>query len=67
LLATRLGTACADFIAQEVFGALVAIRGGEVEAVPLKDIVGKLKYVPIEHSWLKCARRIGICMGDEVG
>jgi len=67
LLATRLGTACADFIAQDVFGALVAIRGSEVEAVPLKDIVGKLKYVPVEHSWLKCARRIGICMGDEIG
>ena len=66
LLATRLGTACADFIAKDVFEALVAVRGGEIEAVPLKDIVGKLKYVPIEHSWLKCAHRIGICMGDEV-
>jgi len=66
VLATRLGTACADFIAKGVFGTLVAARGDDVEAVPLKDIVGKLKYVPPDHPWLTCARRVGICMGDEV-
>ena len=66
LLATRLGTSCAALIAKNQFGVLVAARGDDVEAVPLKDIVGKLKYVPLDHPWIKSARRIGICLGDEV-
>ncbi len=66
VLATRLGTACADFIARDQFGVLVAARGQDVEPIPLKDIVGKLKYVPTDHPWIKCARRIGICLGDDV-
>jgi 6-phosphofructokinase 1 len=64
VLATRLGTACADLIAQGHFGVLVAARGDRTEAVPLKDIVGKLKYVPVDHPWLQSARRIGICLGE---
>lgn len=66
VLATRLGAACADLIAKDHFGVLVAARGQDVEPVPLKDIVGKLKAVPTDHPWVKCARRIGICLGDEV-
>ena len=66
VLATRLGTACADFIAKETFGVLVAARGEDVEAVPLQDVIGRLKTVPHDHPWIKCARQIGICMGDEV-
>ena len=66
VLATRLGTACADLIAQGHFGVLVAARGDGTQAVPLKDIVGKLKYVPVDHPWLESARRIGICLGEKV-
>jgi len=65
VLATRLGTACADLIAQGHFGVLVAARGDRTEAVPLKDIVGKLKHVPVDHPWLESARRIGICLGEK--
>jgi 6-phosphofructokinase 1 len=66
VLATRLGTACADLIAKDTFGVLVATRGEDLAPVPLKDIVGKLKYVTEDHPLVKCARRIGICLGDEV-
>ncbi|WP_139559117.1 6-phosphofructokinase [Methylotetracoccus oryzae] len=65
VLATRLGTACAALISQGHFGVLVAARGDHTEAVPLKDIVGKLKYVPVDHPWLESARRIGICLGEK--
>jgi len=66
VLATRLGTACADFIAQDIFGVLVAARGDDFEPVPLEDVVGKLKYVPVDHPWIQSARRIGVCLGDAV-
>lgn len=64
LLASRLGTACAGFIDQGVFGVMVAARGDGVEAVPLEEIVGKRKVVPLDHPWIESARHLGICLGD---
>lgn len=64
LLATRLGTAAIDYVARGQFGVLVAARGDGTEAVPLKDIIGKRKVVPLEHEWVHSARRIGVCLGD---
>jgi 6-phosphofructokinase 1 len=66
VLATRLGTACAAFIDKDISGVLVAARGDEIKPVPLDDIVGKLKHVPVDHPWIRSARLIGICLGDEV-
>jgi 6-phosphofructokinase len=66
LLATRLGTACAQFIQNEQYGIMVAARGDGVEAVPLEDIVGKRKAVPLDHPWLVCARSVGTCMGNKL-
>ena len=64
LLATRLGTACADMIDKGQYGVMVAARGDSVKAVPLEDVAGKLKYVPPDHAWVATARRVNTCMGD---
>jgi 6-phosphofructokinase len=64
LLATRLGTACADLIHEGVFGVMVAARGEGTEPVPLERVAGKLKTVPLEHPWVESARRVGTCLGD---
>lgn len=64
LLATRLGTACADYIAEGIHGVLVAARGETTEAVPLKQVAGKTKSVPLDHTWVKTARDLGIALGD---
>jgi len=64
LLATRLGSACADLIEQERYGVMVAARGEGTEPVPLERVAGKRKIVPPDHSWLKTARRVGTCLGD---
>ena len=66
LLATRLGTAAAGFIHQGVSGVMVAARGEGAEAVPLEQVVGKRKTVPVDHPWIKAARDVGTCFGDEV-
>ena len=65
LLATRLGAAAADFIQEGVYGVMVASRGEGAEAVPLEDVVGKRKLVPIDHAWVRTARDIGVCLGDQ--
>lgn len=64
LLATRLGAACARFLHEEVFGVMVAVRGDDVEAVPLEDVVGKRKTVPADHPWITTARSMGVSLGD---
>jgi 6-phosphofructokinase len=64
LLATRLGTACAALINQDVFGVMVATRGDGTEAVPLEAVVDKRKTVPLDHPWIRSARDIGVCLGD---
>src|SRR5215831_9951867 len=65
LLATRLGTACADFIHEGVFSIMVAARGDGVEPVPLEKVAGKLRAVPLDHHWIASARCVGTCLGDE--
>ena len=65
LLATRLGAAAADFIHEGIYGVMVASRGEGAEAVPLEDVVGKRKLVPIDHAWVRTARDIGVCLGDQ--
>jgi ATP-dependent phosphofructokinase / diphosphate-dependent phosphofructokinase len=64
LLATRLGTACADLIDKGVFGVMVAARGDGFEPVPLKDVVGKRRTVPLDHYWIESARSVHTCFGD---
>ena len=64
LLATRLGTACADLIEERVFGVMVAARGEGAYPVPLDQVAGKRKGVPIDHPWIAAARAVGTCLGD---
>jgi len=64
LLATRLGTACADLINDGVFGVMVAARGDGAEAVPLEQVAGKSKLVPQDHPWIASAKRVGTSFGD---
>jgi 6-phosphofructokinase 1 len=64
ILATRLGTACADLINAGKFGVMVASRGDGTEPVPLDKVAGKRKSVPLDHSWIETARRLETCLGD---
>ena len=64
ILATRLGTACADLINERYFGVMVAARGDGTAPVPLDQVAGKRKSVPPDHSWIDTARRLETCLGD---
>jgi 6-phosphofructokinase 1 len=64
LLATQLGTACAELIDQKQYGVMVGLDGQQTRAVPLEEVVGKRKTVPVDHPWIGSARRVGTCLGD---
>lgn len=64
LLATRLGTACADLIQQGEYGVMVASQGDQAVPVPLQEVAGNRKLVPADHPWVESARRVGTNLGD---
>ncbi|HYG23806.1 MAG TPA: ATP-dependent 6-phosphofructokinase [Verrucomicrobiae bacterium] len=64
LLATRLGTMCTQLILDKVFGVMVAARGDGVKPVPIAEVAGRLKTVPLNHPWIETARRVGTNLGD---
>ncbi len=64
LLATLLGSGCIEYIEKEQYGIMVAVDGRGVKAVPLEDVVGRRKVVPLDHPWLQSARDVGTCLGD---
>jgi 6-phosphofructokinase 1 len=64
LLATRLGSAAADLVAAGTYGVMVAARGEGTEPVPLEQVAGRRKMVPLDHPWIAAARQVGTCLGD---
>ena len=43
---------------------MVAARGDGAEPVPLAEVVGQRKTVPLDHPWIHTARDIGVWLGD---
>ena len=64
LLATRLGTTCAELIEEGESGVMVAIRRHKCKAVSLKKVAGRLKNVKPDHPWVQSARLVGTSFGD---
>ena len=64
LLATRLGTAAANLIAEGQYNIMVGVKGDGVCAVPLEEVAGVRKNVPLDHPLLQTARSLEICLGD---
>ncbi len=65
LLTTQLGCACVHYIKEGQYGVMVAVRGQGTTAVPIDQVVGKRKVVPLEHPWVQSARNLGTCLGDQ--
>ncbi len=64
LLATQLGTAATDAVVDGVRGVMIAMQDGQSVPVPLEDVAGRRKTVPLDHPWIESARHLGVCMGD---
>jgi len=65
LLATKLGSAAAQLLAEGEYNVMVASRGEGWKAVPLEKVAGKRRTVPLDHEWITAARLIGTSFGDE--
>jgi 6-phosphofructokinase 1 len=64
LLATRLGGAAVECIRKGMFGVMVANHPPDIVPVPLEDVVGKTKTVPLDSDTVRTARALGVSFGD---
>ncbi|MBV9197977.1 MAG: 6-phosphofructokinase [Solirubrobacterales bacterium] len=58
VLATRLGLAAVESAHQHAWGMMTALRGTQIELVPLGDAVTRLRTVPVDEY-----RRYGVLFG----
>ncbi len=64
VLATRLGGGAVQLLRRGVFGKMVANHPPDIVPVPLADVVGKTRTVPLDYDLLATARAIGISFGE---
>lgn len=64
VFATWLGTSCADVLNHRKYGVMLGLQGTELKLVPLKDLAGKMRHVPLDHPMIATGRRVGTSFGD---
>jgi 6-phosphofructokinase 1 len=63
-LCSMFGATAVELIAAGKFGKMVAFTGRGVDAVNIREAVGRLKTVPPNGSLARTARALGISFGD---
>ncbi len=64
VLATRFGWHAAQLVKAGQFGRMVALQGDTCTSVPIVEVAGRNRAVPLEHPLLATARGLGIEFGD---
>jgi len=63
VLATRFGGKAVELVRRNVFGKMVANNPPDIVPIPLADIVGRTKTVPLDNDLLLTARALGVSFG----
>jgi 6-phosphofructokinase 1 len=63
-LATRFGGKAVELILKGQFGKMVANHPPDLVPIPLGEVVGKTKTVPLDYDLLQTARALGVSFGD---
>ncbi|HZT78043.1 MAG TPA: ATP-dependent 6-phosphofructokinase [Vicinamibacterales bacterium] len=63
-LATRFGGKAVELVRRGEFGTMVAYVPPDIGALPLADVVGKMRIVPADHDLLLTAKALGVSFGD---
>lgn len=64
LAALRFGTAAVRALEEGLSGIMVSLAFPNVEYVPLSEVAGRMKAVPLDGDTLQTARDLGIALGD---
>ena len=64
LLALRFGSAAVRAIGDGAFGCAVVYTPPTVGRIPLSEVIGRTKLVPLDSGIIMTARNLGISLGD---
>ena len=64
VFATWLGTECAAVLEARKYGVMLALQGNSLKHVPVSEVAGNKRLVPIDHPLVKAARLVGTSFGD---
>jgi ATP-dependent phosphofructokinase / diphosphate-dependent phosphofructokinase len=64
VVAARFGAAAVRALAQGKSGVMVALGYPGIDLVPLAEVAGRTKRVPVDSDTVITARELGICLGD---
>jgi phosphofructokinase-like protein len=64
VLATQLGYTALKMLMAGSFGRMVAVQKAELTDVPLEEVAGKQRLVPLDYPLIAAARALRTCMGD---
>jgi 6-phosphofructokinase 1 len=67
LLATRYGGKAVELLRSGQFGTMVACEPPDIVTRQLRDVVGRIKTVPLDSDLVRTARALGMTFGDEGG
>jgi 6-phosphofructokinase 1 len=62
-LATLFGVKAMDLVLKGHFNRMVALRGGAMGSVPLSQVGGRTRKVPLDHELIHAARSVGVSFG----
>jgi len=64
LAALRFGAAAVRALDEGYSGVMVALEYPDVNYVPITEVAGRMRGVPIDCDIMKTGRDLGICFGD---
>ena len=63
IFATQCGTKAIELVKEGHFGVMVADQGRKLVAVPLEEVAGKPRLIPVDHPLIETMRATNICLG----
>ena len=65
ILGTRFGSHAVQAAAEGKFGNMVYLNTPDISLVPLKELAGVVRQIPIDSQLIHCAESIGINLGRD--
>ena len=66
LLATRFAIKAMDLVVAGEFNRMVALINGQMDSVPIKDVVNRQKVIPLDSPLIRVAKAVGTSFGAAV-
>ena len=64
VLAMQFGHKAIQMVAMYEWNRMAVMRSGQLDMVPLEQVAGQQRKVPLDHPLIGMARAVGTCMGD---